>query len=91
MIPEEEAERSHLTALGGSTRIQALEVEGSHLMAWKRYERAQVQEVEEAMVLELSLPKLGGMCYRHNLTGPKDGPRATWAEGNRHHSLQIGL
>jgi hypothetical protein len=22
------------------------------------------------------------MCYRHNLTGPEDGPRATWAEGD---------
>jgi hypothetical protein len=39
-ILEEEAERSHLTALGGSARVQALEVEGPHLMAWKRYERA---------------------------------------------------
>jgi hypothetical protein len=29
--------------------------------------------VEEAMVLELSLPKPGGMCYRHNLAGPRDG------------------
>jgi hypothetical protein len=59
-IPEEEVERSRPTALEGSARVQALEVEGSHLMAWKRYERAQVQEVEEAMVSELSLPKPGG-------------------------------
>jgi hypothetical protein len=51
-IPDEEAKRSRLTALGGSARVQALEVEGSHLMAWKWYERAQVQEVEEAMVSE---------------------------------------
>jgi hypothetical protein len=41
-IPEEEVERSRPTALEGSARIQALEVEGPHLMAWKRYERAQV-------------------------------------------------
>jgi hypothetical protein len=59
-IPEEEVERSRLTALEGSARVQALEVEGPHLMAWKRYERAQLQEVEEAMVSELSLPKPGG-------------------------------
>jgi hypothetical protein len=31
------------------------------------------------------------MCYRHNLTGPKDGPRATWAAGNHCNSLQIGF
>jgi hypothetical protein len=49
--------------------------------------RVQVLEVEEAMVLELSLPKPGGMCYCHNLTGPKDGPRATWAEGDHHNGL----
>jgi hypothetical protein len=90
-IPEEEAERSRLTALGGSAHVQALEVEGSHLMTWKRYERAQVQEVEEAMVSELSLPKPVGMCYRHNLTWSMDGPRATWVEGSCCHNLQIGL
>jgi hypothetical protein len=28
--------------LKGSARVQALEVEGPHLMAWERYERAQV-------------------------------------------------
>jgi hypothetical protein len=31
------------------------------------------------------------MCYRHNLTGPRDGPRATWAEGNYRNGLQIGF
>jgi hypothetical protein len=31
------------------------------------------------------------MCYRHNLTGPKDGPRATWAKGNHRNGLRIGL
>jgi hypothetical protein len=41
-IPEEEVERSRSTELEGSARVQALEVEGPHLMAWKRYERAQV-------------------------------------------------
>jgi hypothetical protein len=41
-ISEEEVERSHPTALEGSARVQALEVEGLHLMAWKRYEHAQV-------------------------------------------------
>jgi hypothetical protein len=30
-------------------------------------------------------------CYRHNLTGPRDGPRAIWAEGNYYNSLQIGF
>jgi hypothetical protein len=30
-------------------------------------------------------------CYRHNLTGPKDGPRATWAKGNHRNGLRIGL
>jgi hypothetical protein len=44
-----------------------------------------------AMVSELSLPKPGGMCYRHNLTGPRDGPRATWTEGKHGNSLQIGF
>jgi hypothetical protein len=53
--------------------------------------RAQVLEVEEAMVSELSLPKPGGTCYRHNLTGPRDGPRATWAQRNHCNSLQIGF
>jgi hypothetical protein len=43
------------------------------------------------MVSELSLPKPGGMCYRHNLTGPMDGPRATWAEENHRNGLQIGF
>jgi hypothetical protein len=41
-IPEEEVERSRPTALEGSARVQALEVEGPHIMAWKRYERAEV-------------------------------------------------
>jgi hypothetical protein len=31
------------------------------------------------------------MCYRHNLTGPRDGPRATWAEGNHHNGLRISF
>jgi hypothetical protein len=30
-------------------------------------------------------------CYRHNLTGPEDGPRATWAEGDHRDGLRIGL
>jgi hypothetical protein len=30
-------------------------------------------------------------CYRHNLTGPRDGPRATWAEGNHRNGLRIGF
>jgi hypothetical protein len=30
------------------------------------------------------------MCYRHNLTGPKDGPRATWAKGDHRNGLRIG-
>jgi hypothetical protein len=42
VIPQEEVERSRPTALEGSARVRALEVEGPHLMAWKRYERAQV-------------------------------------------------
>jgi hypothetical protein len=32
-----------------------------------------------------------GCCYRHNLTGPKDGPRATWAEGDHRDGLRIGF
>jgi hypothetical protein len=31
------------------------------------------------------------MCYRHNLIGPRDGPRAIWAEENHHNSLRIGF
>jgi hypothetical protein len=31
------------------------------------------------------------MCYRHNLAGPRDGPRETWAEGNHRNGLQIGF
>jgi hypothetical protein len=31
------------------------------------------------------------MCYRHNLTGPRDGLKATWAERNHRNGLQIGL
>jgi hypothetical protein len=41
-VPEEEVESSRPTALEGSARVQALEIEGPHLMAWKQYERAQV-------------------------------------------------
>jgi hypothetical protein len=46
-----------------------------------------ILEVEEAMVSKLSLPKPGGLCYRHNLAGPRNGPRATWAEGNHRNGL----
>jgi hypothetical protein len=31
------------------------------------------------------------MCYRHNLTGPRDGLIASWAEGKHGNSLQIGF
>jgi hypothetical protein len=31
------------------------------------------------------------MCYRHNLTGLRDGPRATWAEGNHRNGLRISF
>jgi hypothetical protein len=31
------------------------------------------------------------MCYRHNLTGPRDGPRATWVEGNHRNGLRISF
>jgi hypothetical protein len=31
------------------------------------------------------------MCYRRNLAGLEDGPRATWAKGNRRKGLRIGL
>jgi hypothetical protein len=51
----------------------------------------QVLEVEKVMVLELSLPKPGGMYYCYNLTGPEDGPRATWAEGGNRDGLRIGF
>jgi hypothetical protein len=45
--------------------------------------RVWILEVEEArrrgkMLSELLLPKPGGMCYRHNLAGPRGGPRASW-------------
>jgi hypothetical protein len=30
-------------------------------------------------------------CYLHNLTGPEDGPRAMWAEGDHRGSLRIGF
>jgi hypothetical protein len=43
------------------------------------------------MVSELSLPKPGGHVLSHNLTGPRDGPRATWAEGNHRNGLRIGF
>jgi hypothetical protein len=45
----------------------------------------------EALLHGLRLVISLGICYRDNLTGPKDGPRATWAEGNHCNSLQIGL
>ena len=41
--------------------------------------RGEVTKLEK-MVLELLLPKRGGMCYRHNLAGPEGGPRARWAQ-----------
>jgi hypothetical protein len=31
------------------------------------------------------------MCYHHNLTGPEDGPRATWVEGDHRGALRIGF
>jgi hypothetical protein len=31
------------------------------------------------------------MCYRHNLAGPGNGPKATWAEGNYCNGLRIGF
>jgi hypothetical protein len=31
------------------------------------------------------------MCYRHNLTGPENGPTATWAEGDNRDGLRIGF
>jgi hypothetical protein len=34
---------------------------------------------------------VGLYCYRHNLTGPEDGPRATWAEGDHRGDLRIGF
>jgi hypothetical protein len=43
---------------------------------------------------EPSLPErtVGALkiCYRHNLIGPRDGPRATWAEGDHRDGLRIG-
>jgi hypothetical protein len=30
-------------------------------------------------------------CYLHNLTGPENGPRATWAEGDNRDGLRIGF
>jgi hypothetical protein len=30
-------------------------------------------------------------CYRHNLTGPEDGTKATWAEGDHRDGLRIGF
>jgi hypothetical protein len=42
------------------------------------------------LVLELLLPKPGGMCYRHNLVGPEGGPRARWAQRIIVMGLQIG-
>jgi hypothetical protein len=42
MIPEGEVERTRPIVLEGSAPVKALEVEGPHLMAWERYERAQV-------------------------------------------------
>jgi hypothetical protein len=59
-IFEGEVEESRPMALGGSARVQALKVEGRVRRHWKWHVRVQVLEVEEAMVLELSLPKPGG-------------------------------
>jgi hypothetical protein len=61
--------------------VQALEAEGSHPMAFGA----------ACACTNLRSLKLGGMCYRHNLTGLRDGPRATWAEGNHRNGLRIGF
>jgi hypothetical protein len=37
-----------------------------------------VEAIKKEMVSELSLPKPGGMCYRHNLDRPKVGRGARW-------------
>jgi hypothetical protein len=53
--------------------------------------RIQVLEVEERWFWNYDCQNQGGMCYRHNLTGPEDGPRATWAEGDHRGGLRIGF
>jgi hypothetical protein len=44
----------------------------------------------EKVVSELLLPKLGGMCYRHNLAEPEGGPQTRWAQKMNTINLRIG-
>jgi hypothetical protein len=78
--------------LEGSARVQALEAEGvasnsvgsSMCMctSWKS---------KKQWFRNYHCRNQGGMCYRHNLAGPRDGPRATWAEENHRNGLRISL
>jgi hypothetical protein len=60
VFPEGEDEGSRPIRLEGGACVWALEVEGPCLTALGAVACAQVREVEETMVLELSLPKPGG-------------------------------
>jgi hypothetical protein len=75
-IPEGEVEGSRLMALRGSACLQALEAEGSHPMALGAARANLRSRRGDGFGIIISKTR-GGMCYRHNLTGPRDGLRAT--------------
>jgi hypothetical protein len=79
-IPEGEVEGSRPMVLEGNARVQALEVGGHKSEKSKR-----------RLFQNYHCQNQGGMCYRHNLIGPKDRLRASRAEGKHGHSLQIGF
>jgi hypothetical protein len=78
--------------LEGSARVQALEAEGSRLTALGATCACVHLGSRRSNGFGIIIPETkGGMCYRHNLAGPRNGPRATWAEGNHRNGLQIGF
>jgi hypothetical protein len=90
-IPKEEVKGSRPIGLEGSvctglgSRRAASNGAGSSMCVHKS------KESKRRWFRNCHCQNQGGMCYRRNLTGPKDGPRATWAEGSHRNSLQIGF
>jgi hypothetical protein len=89
-ISEGEVEGSCPMVLGGSACAQALEAEGSRSLALGAACTCTSLRSRRGNGFGIIIAKPGGVCYRHNLTGPEDGPRATWAEGDHRDGLRIG-
>jgi hypothetical protein len=49
------------------------------------------RERREAALTFPDSTRYARVCYHLNLTRPRDGPRATWAQGNHHNGLRTGF